>query len=154
LEKKLIEDYSALRKECYNFALSRNKLMQKDDFIYLSAYTAVALAIPEVDGGVCKQIDTETQPFFLSHLADIKTIVATGMAYRKAHKEEDNKNKLEELLLANSTLQSSSDDKAIKSMLDHKVENDFKTGKIAIIKGWVLSLTEARECALFSLLQY
>lgn len=128
--------------------------MQKEDFIYLSAYTAVVLAVPEVDSGVCKQIDTATQPFFLSHLADVKTIVATGMAYRKAHQEEDNKNTLEELLLANSTLQSSSDDRAIRSMLDHKVENDFKTGKIAIIKGWVLSLTEARECALFSLSQY
>jgi hypothetical protein len=154
LDKKLVRDYSVLSKECYNFVLTYDKLMQKEDFIYLSAYTAVALAIPDGDGGVCNQIDTETQPFFLSHLADIKTIVATGMAYRKAHREEDNKNKLEELLLANSTLQSSSDDQAIKLMLDHKVENDFKTGKVAIIKGWVLSLTEARECALFSMLQY
>jgi hypothetical protein len=38
-------------------------------------------------------------------------------------------------------------------MLENKVENDFKTGKIAVIKGWVLSLTEARQCALFSILQ-
>jgi hypothetical protein len=126
--------------------------MQSKDFIYLSAYTAVALAIPKASG-CCDQIDVETQPFFFSHLADIKTIIATGLAYRKTHREEDNKNKLAELLLANSPLQSSSDDKAIQSMLNNKVENDFKTGKIAVVKGWVLSLTEARECALFSILQ-
>ena len=127
--------------------------MQRRDFIYLSAYTAVALAIPIVSGCDYKQIDVEAQPLFFSHLADVKTIIATGMAYRKAYSEEDDKNKLTELLLANSALQSSSDDKAIRCMLENKVENDFKTGKIAVVKGWVLSLTEARQCALFSILQ-
>jgi hypothetical protein len=128
--------------------------MQKRDFIYLSTYTAVALAVPLASSYSYEQIDIETQPLFLSHLADINTIIATGLAYRKAHQEEDNKNKLAELLLTNSTLHSSSDDKAIRIMLDNKVENDFKTGRIAVVRGWVLSLTEARECALFSLLQY
>src|SRR5258707_14432863 len=116
--------------------------MQRRDFIYLSAYTAVALAIPVASGCDYKQIDVEAQPLFFSHLADVKTIIATGLAYRKAHSEEDNKSKLSELLLANSALQSSSDDKAIRSMLENKVENDLKTGKIAVVKGWVLSLTE------------
>ena len=127
--------------------------MQRRDFIYLSTYTAVALAIPMASGCSYKQIDVEAQPLFFSHLADVKTIIATGVAYRKEHIEEDNKSKLAELLLANSALQSSSDDKAIRSMLENKVENDFKTGKIAVVKGWVLSLTEARQCALFSILQ-
>ena len=125
--------------------------MQKRDFIYLSAYTSVALA-PQASGCAYKQIDEEPQSLFLSHLADVKTIVATGIAYRKEHREEDCKTRLTELLLANSALQSSSDDRAIRSMLENKVENDFKTGKIAVVKGWVLSLTEARECALFSML--
>jgi len=125
--------------------------MQKRDFIYLSAYTSVALA-PQASGCAYQQIDEEPQSLFLSHLADVNTIMAAGLAYRREHREEDNKTRLTELLLANSAPQSPSDDKAIRSMLENKVENDFKTGKIAVVKGWVLSLTEARECALFSMM--
>lgn len=32
------------------------------------------------------------------------------------------------------------------------IQEDFATGRTIIVKGWVLSVTEARQCALFSLL--
>ena len=127
--------------------------MQRRDFIYLSAFTAAALALPVISGCGRQQINTEAQPYFFSHIADVKTIASIGLAYRKAHGEEDDKDKLTELLLANGNLQKSSKDDQVPAMLINKVENDFKTGKMAVVNGWVLSVTEARQCALFSLLQ-
>jgi hypothetical protein len=126
--------------------------MQKRDFDYLSEYTAVTIALPAWNCNNSKQMDFETQPFFLSHAADINTITEAGKAYRQQNSKEDSKKKLAELLLSDSTLAGSSDINAIRDMLDNKVKTDFKTGKTAEIMGWVLSLTEARECALFSIL--
>jgi hypothetical protein len=126
--------------------------MQRRHFIHLSAYAAAALTLPFAAGCNHQQIDIEAQPLFFSHLADVKTIMETGAAYRKTHPAEDNKNKLAELLLANNPLTASADNKAIQLMLDNKVKNDFKTGKIDVVNGWVLSVTEARQCALFSIM--
>ncbi len=127
--------------------------MQRRIFIQLSAYTAAALALPFTNGCAAKPMDAEAQPLFFSHLVDAKTITEAGMAYRKANKKEDDENKLKALLLATNGLSASSDDKTIRAILDTRVGNDFKTGKVAMINGWVLSITEARQCALFSILQ-
>jgi len=32
------------------------------------------------------------------------------------------------------------------------VRRDFETGRTVLVNGWVLAATEARQCALFSLL--
>jgi hypothetical protein len=127
--------------------------MQRRVFIQMSAYTAAVLALPFTNGCAAKPIDAEAQPLFFSHLVDAKTITETGRAYRKANKNEDDENKLKALLLATSGLSASSDDKTIRTMLDFRVNSDFKTGKVTMVNGWVLSLTEARQCALFSILQ-
>jgi hypothetical protein len=36
--------------------------------------------------------------------------------------------------------------------IDRQVTDDFAAGRTAVVDGWVLSVTEARQCALFSLL--
>jgi hypothetical protein len=119
----------------------------------MSAYTAAALALPFTNGCATKPIDIEAQPLFFSHLVDAKTIMDAGRAYRKANQKEDDENKLKALLLATNGLSASSDDKTIRTMLDSNVNNDFKAGKVTMVNGWVLSLTEARQCSLFSILQ-
>lgn len=127
--------------------------MQRRDFIYLSAYTAAMLALPVATGCKSEQAGAESQPYFFSQVADVKTIIITGNAYRKRHPEEDQKSRLTELLLAGSALQHSSDSEAIRRMLINKVRDDFKKGDMDVVAGWILSITEARQCALFSMLQ-
>jgi hypothetical protein len=39
----------------------------------------------------------------------------------------------------------------IQARLNSNVHDDFKNAHIVVIKGWVLSITEARQCALLSL---
>jgi len=36
--------------------------------------------------------------------------------------------------------------------ISHRVRDDFARGRTVVVEGWVLSVTEARQCALFSLL--
>ncbi|MGB7931010.1 MAG: twin-arginine translocation signal domain-containing protein [Gammaproteobacteria bacterium] len=44
-------------------------------------------------------------------------------------------------------------DEALRADLDERIRNDFIYGNTIAVDGWLLSLTEARLCALVSLLQ-
>ncbi len=50
------------------------------------------------------------------------------------------------------TVQTETNEKANQAMeIEQHVEMDFKSDKLIVIKGWVISETEARQCALLSL---
>ncbi len=124
--------------------------MERRAFIRLSAYTALALTLPFADSCRSKPGDDPwVQPLFFSHIVDIKIIKEAGKAYRKMASDEDDKSKLTVLLTAQNTITSKD---AIEASLDSRVKQDFKTGKTVTVSGWVLSVTEARQCALFSIL--
>ena len=123
--------------------------MQRRTFIQLSAYTALVLTIPFVDGCTPSTEDVISQPLLFSHLADAKTIKEAGDAYRKLVAKEDNKMVLKQLLIGDGT---SPDKSSIQKILDNRVFQDFKSGKTIAPAGWVLSITEARQCALYSIL--
>jgi hypothetical protein len=124
--------------------------MQRRTFIHLSAYTAIALTLPIMDGcGLNSTDKVLSEPLFFSHLVDIKIIRETGRAYRKLFPAEDNQATLNQLLLGSDQTK---DKKLIQKQLDEQVDQDFKTGKTVTTKGWVLSVTEARQCALYSIL--
>ena len=127
--------------------------MERRAFVRLSAYTALVLTLPLAEG--CSSGSKEmavAQPLLLSHLIDVKGIKEAGIAYRNTHKAEDNQQKLAELLLGGNDINSLNRDE-IQTSLDKQVTADFKSGKTLMVKGWVLSLTEARQCALFSILK-
>ena len=123
--------------------------MQRRTFIHLSAYTAIALALPLADGCTPSIEKILEQPLFFAHLADAKTIREAGSAYRKQFPAEDNKTALTGLLLGGNTTE---DKRNLQTLLDNRVEQDFKTGKTVVASGWVLSITEARQCALYSII--
>ncbi|HEY4197114.1 MAG TPA: hypothetical protein VGM63_16345 [Mucilaginibacter sp.] len=123
--------------------------MQRRTFIQLSAYTAVALALPLVDSCTSPTNKVLEQPLFFAHLVDSKTIQETGLSYRKLFPAEDSQTTLTGLLLGKNAPE---DKKLIQSSLDKQVDDDFKAGKTVTAAGWVLSITEARQCALYSIL--
>jgi len=124
--------------------------MERRAFVRLSAYTALAITLPFADACKSKAGDDPwVQPLFFSHIANVKTINEAGTAYRKMVASEDDKGKLTALLTAQNTITSKY---AIQTSLDNRVKEDFKTGKTFTVSGWVLSVTEARQCALFSIL--
>ena len=76
-------------------------------------------------------------PDFLSHICDTPTIRQLGATYRAQNPAEANEQALIRLL------QSGVDAQTVKT--------DYANGNTVTIQGWVLSRTEARQCALFSL---
>ena len=132
--------------------------MKRRTFVLLSLYSGAAVAIP-FSG--CRNETTPAykpwmQPALLSHICDAKTLKEIGTAYREKVSAESKEKQLADLLLADSTnnvIPATSEDAIINSLLEQKIKKDFETGKTVIVKGWVLSETEARQCALFSLTQ-
>jgi hypothetical protein len=123
--------------------------MQRRIFIHLSAYTALALTLPLVESCSPSQETIASRPFLLSKLADKKTIAEAGSAYRKKFPKENDKITLSNLLIG---AKASLDKSMIEKQLDDRVLEDFKTGKTVTVAGWMLSVTEARQCALYSIL--
>ena len=128
--------------------------MKRRNFIQLSAFAAAAISLPLLHS--CSYPLSEramSQPLFLSRLFDENTIKETGKAYLKKASAENDENKLVQLLAGNNNIINSTDEKSIHQYLDKKIHNDFETGNTVLVKGWVLAVTEARQCALFSLIR-
>lgn len=125
--------------------------MKRRTFIYLTAAGTAALTVPAAG---CRHypaplIKTLSQPDFLGHICDEKTIGDIGSAYRSTTPDESHRTDLVELLLKE--VPGAQDDPHLPQLLKDQVEQDFATDNIVTIKGWVLSRTEARQCALYSM---
>jgi hypothetical protein len=93
------------------------------------------------------------RPLQLSHICDLNTIRQIGVAYRGKTPADADPKRLTELLLtgvAGSKIPDPADETIVRTSLDQKINQDFKTSNIVIVDGWILSATEARQCALFS----
>jgi len=95
-----------------------------------------------------------SQPNALQHICDAETIRQIGKVYQKLVPGE-NEETLIRLLSPNigHAIDKSTDDNLVKSVLEKRVRQDFQENKTMVVDGWVLSVTEARQCALFSLSQ-
>ena len=126
--------------------------MKRRDFLQLSAYAGLALGIPFLPG--CKGSPANMaiiEAPFLSHIFDKKTIMETGKDYIRQFPKENTKGILEEQLLANSPITPSTPAAEVHSYFDKKTVDDFKHNNTVVVDGWVLSRTEAKQCALFEL---
>ena len=130
--------------------------MRRRTFVTLTAAATVALYLPELD---CRPKASRftriiSQPGALEHICDVQSIRQIGDAYQKQASNEASESELTRLLATDtngSKITESSDSTSIASYLDKRVRDDFKQDKTVVVDGWVLSLTEARQCALFSL---
>src|SRR4051812_36557406 len=112
--------------------------MERRSFVKLSAFTALALTLPFAES--CSTGSAEmavAQPLLFSHLVDVKAIQEAGLAYRKTHAAEDDKQKLSQLLLGDNN-RTKLGKTEIQNLLDKRVTRDFKTGNTVIVKGWVM----------------
>jgi hypothetical protein len=130
--------------------------MKRRNFILLSSMTAAAISIPSINCRRRNQVLDKTlaQPFLLSHICDAKTIQAIGASYRQNLKTEETKDQFVDLLLIDTlgkSVPESSDISFIQTLLEQKIRKDFKSGNTVTVKGFIISTTEARQCALFSL---
>ena len=98
--------------------------MKRRRFILLSLTAAGAIGLPGCRPG-------HDAPEMLSSICDQKTLHAIGKAYLQEHP--------------------AGRDELQKLIVNSNVQDDFQKGNIIVVKGWVLSATEARQCALLTL---
>ncbi len=129
-------------------------MMKRRAFVKLGILSAGAMTLPLLH---CRSNDQYNillhQPTFLSQICDEKALREIGLEYRKLKPGEENASKLIDLLTRGASgkkLDSKSSDKEVETFIKNEIHTDFDRNDIIAVKGWVLSFTEARQCALFS----
>lgn len=95
-------------------------------------------------------------PTTMAIINDSTTIIEVGIAYLKQVPGENDPESLADRLLIGSNgevVPKTTDSLALQKIMSEKIQSDFDNGKIVVVRGWVLSRTEARQCALYSLTQ-
>lgn len=122
--------------------------MKRRTFLYLTTTGAVATLAPFFKS--CRATPaTHTAlntPQFLATICDTQTIRKIGTEYRATAANENRESQLTDLLT--SGLDQTKDE---SSQLAEKIKADFAAGRTITLNGWVISVTEARQCALYSI---
>ena len=128
--------------------------MQRSTFLRLSALVAVGLGIPFTQSCANKPFNRALgQPFFLSHIFEAKTMKETGQAYLLLAPGENNSSKLATQLTAGTPITAATSANTVNDYFDLESKSDFTNNRTVVVEGWILAVTEARQCALFSLTQ-
>jgi len=95
-----------------------------------------------------------THPKILSLLCDRSTIELLGCSYLKLKPAERNETVLKDLLLGTprKIFLEKQDMPTIESQIEKRIKNDFDANNVVVVEGWVLSITEARQCAFYSII--
>jgi hypothetical protein len=127
--------------------------MERRHFLGLSAYLAASVSIPFLESCSAGSTDTAVaSPGILLHMLNAQSIIETGKAYLQQYPEEKTKSKLLDLLLNKEALPETFDSQAIHAYFDKKTVEDFNNNQTVTINGWILAKTEARQCALYTLI--
>jgi hypothetical protein len=123
--------------------------MKRRNFIFMTAAGACALVLPTWSCNNTVFNPLLAEPEMGSFIWDDETIAAIGKSFLQQFPDEDSKGKLTEILSKQLT---TNPDKIVE-ILNQEIKDDFKNDRIVMLDGWIVSVTEARQCALFSLTQ-
>ena len=115
--------------------------MERRRFVILALAGTAAVSLPLSH---CSMGVDSDRPELLYPLIGKSKIIEIGKAYIERFPKEADRNKLTALI--SSTL-----NEPPASQVNVRIQNEFRNGKIVIIKGWILSITEARQSALYYL---
>jgi hypothetical protein len=119
--------------------------VKRRKFVFLSIAAGIATVTPFCTSRRPTLTFLNT-PKFLSTICDIATIRKIGADYRTSTPAEDHEGQLNDLL-ATGLDQS----KEQSEQITNKIKADFAAGRTITLEGWVISITEARQCALNSI---
>ena len=125
--------------------------MKRRKFILLSGLGVSAIAIPTwyYKFNIPEDDQLLTEPELLSYIWDDAAIIEIGEIYRKQFSDENSEPKLMKHL----SEYKSTETTTITEVLQQQITDDYNKGNTVMVNGWILSRTEARQCALFSLTQ-
>jgi hypothetical protein len=130
--------------------------MERRKFVQVTSLVSLGVFLPFSS---CNNSQSELEnilslPISLSYILDKDGISQVGKAYKIKKPEESNAKLLKKILMGEFENESkkklSHDATLIIDYLLDKINEDFKLNRIIELNGWILSETEARQCALFS----
>jgi hypothetical protein len=130
--------------------------MKRRTFIVTAAALGLAAAIPLLYKryriSKWENLPPLIHPLVLSHFLDEEAIRKIGTAYRSLVPAEDSKKQLLQVLLPSdkSTNRTRAENSGDGRRMEKKIEQEFRAENVTIVNGWVLSVIEARQCALLS----
>jgi hypothetical protein len=126
--------------------------MKRRNFVLLSGGILAAAGISWTLWPKHAENISEVTPLVLSQLCDEQDLLKIGEAYRKMVPDEDDASALSKYLRVNGNEKSANQDaRQLAIALEEKSRSEFESGKTVILDGWVLSVTEARQCAAYSI---
>lgn len=127
--------------------------MNRRKFVWVSSLSCLALLLPMSS---CSGNDLERSlalPISLSYIFDKETIQKIGKLYLIKKWRDTKKKHIKELLLKDIDISNSlSDFSFVSDEIQKKIIKDFASNKTVEIDGWILSETEAQQCAFFSII--
>lgn len=114
--------------------------MERRRFVILALAGTAVVSLPLSQ---CASAERDRPELLYALLGKSKTI-EIGKAYVEHFPSERDRNILTALIAATLKEQPA-------SPINVSIENEFRNGKVVIINGWILSLTEARQSALYYL---
>ena len=125
--------------------------MKRRNFILLTGVGISAIVIPTwyYKFNIPEYDQLLTEPELLSHIWDGTTINEIGEIYRKQFSEENSERKLVKHLSDYELTETTTNTEVLRQ----QITDDYNKGNTVMVDGWILSRTEARQCALFSLTQ-
>lgn len=127
--------------------------MKRRTFIATASIAAIGLPVAYYFKKRISKGNPLTTAEMLSLFCDERGLKEIGAAYRKLVPADNEKQKLTDLILtaADGKKVKASDWSGVEELISKKVHEDFVNRQVIILQGWVISVTEARQCALFSL---
>lgn len=123
--------------------------MDRRSFVGLAGASALALVTLSCAPGAEYNERSLARPELLEALG-AGGVRAIGARYRATHPTESDAGALRDAILASRPWHARLVGEAQSSIAD-LVRVDFEQGRTVVVDGWLLSVTEARQCALFSL---
>jgi hypothetical protein len=126
-----------------------NMTMNRRSFVILGTVGLAGVSIPSAYSYIndFKYAEPFARPESLSLIMEPQTIRLLGEMYLLQRPYENSDRALLSLISEGGADHSNPSDYNLAS----KIRRDFVTGNTIVIDGWILSLTEARQCALFSM---
>jgi hypothetical protein len=127
--------------------------MKRKTFIITASTVIIGLPVAYYVNKYKNRTNPLTTPDLLGNFCNEKTLREIGVIYRTLVPEENEKQKLTDLILSgnNSKKVKTSEWSIIEKIVSKKTQEDFLIYRTIILQGWVISITEARQCALLSL---
>jgi hypothetical protein len=122
--------------------------MKRRKFVLLSSAVGTAIVLKTF-----ASFNNELKPEFISEANSLhliwnrNTLNDIGVKYRALFPGENISETLKKTLRGDLL-----DQYSIRKELENRITKDFETDQIIILDGWLISLTEARQCALYSIL--